>query len=291
MDSLWATGRVALNPIEDAAASLDTFAVGDRIAVITPAGQAEAVRPLIAGALARVEARVGSLPAGDSLPLSRVYLGPPSPGRGSSWVRLDERRRGDPGARLEAAIGSELGSWFPADVRRWTSAALVGISPDSEGLYRELAGSPLFLVQECFQGSGSSCLVAAGLAPLDTARLTADERREVAHEMAGPRPPQELGDDRLAFLSPLARAALLQHLLGGHPGALERLMGADDGAGAAEALELAAGRPLETVAAQWSAAVRRARPERALAGPAVTALFWTLLFAGLATRSTRWRTP
>lgn len=94
-----------------------------------------------------------------------------------------------------------------------------------------------------------------------------------------------------APMGPEARESVLAHALDrGGEGAWTRLL-EDPEMAPREALEHASGASLEDLLASWQSELVANRPEtfEALGGSSGRAFLWTLLFAALALRSTRWR--
>jgi hypothetical protein len=216
------------------------------------------------------------------------------------------------------AIARTLAADFPAGspMAEWLTYRA---SPDGERAYRVLAGGESGATRDCLVGETSACMAALGFGFRDRAdRLASwftDEERQAMVERAAENgrldrdgPPYrrciEENDARacdpiLAELdwvtrSPVSdrlRAHLLWYAaLTGGDGAWERALGSAE-APVPEALARIAGRPVERLVADWRTDVVAMRPDvhAGLGGRGTRALLWSLIFAALAMRSTRWR--
>ena len=242
---------------------------------------------------------------------------------GSAWLPVRRAR-----AAAEGVLGGLLVDDVPEGVAAWSERAPLR-PPDWEAVYRELAVSDLDVVGRCFGGDVAACWTAVGgvgdggRAALVTA-LRGVEARALVDRRATPvelpwRACLEGGDDdacrrvlledatflELVPASAEARASLLWVALqAGGEGALERLRAAavagdaSSGERASSApfdvratLAVVAGADADEVVARWIERVLASRPEphADLDGGRTLVALWTVVFAFLATRSTRWR--
>jgi hypothetical protein len=192
-------------------------------------------------------------------------------------------------------------------------------NPDAETAYRALAADGSRATRACLIGDVSACMAALGFGLRDAEdRLPAwfsDEGRQAMVERAAKdgrvdrdgvpyRRCVEGNDVRacdpiLAELdwvtSPPVSDRLRAHLLWfaareGGEGAWERAIDAG-GTSVPEVLAQIADRPIEQLVQDWRAYVVTQRPDvhAGLGGRGARALLWSLIFAALAMRSTRWR--
>jgi len=235
--------------------------------------------------------------------------------------------RGEVKARIRGAvarsISAELGD---VGLGRWVAGDPF-VARDPEAIYRAVVLSPAQAVRRCLDGATDMCTSALGLdlGP-DVAETwyTPEERRDRVLAWAGFDDVQDLYDAP-ADWNPEARQALescvrlstndacnrfvdpgfsewapipayvretvvtLAMELGG-PGAWTRLV-EDPAMSPEEALPYAAGVSLDELIGEWRNRVVASRPDvhAGLGGSSLLALLWVLIFAALATRSTRWR--
>jgi hypothetical protein len=186
-----------------------------------------------------------------------------------------------------------------------------------EWVYRELASTPSYVDRGCLAGDLTDCWTALGL---DMSRdeiekwYTPDERRAVVGTRRlfySGRAMVDLRDrcldegvieacDALIRQSnrtrweptfPAARGAMLWYALeAGGPGAWARLL-EDPTMEPGDALRYASGLSTEALAKRWRDAIMEARPNvhAGFGATQLAGLFWIVLFAALAMRSTRWR--
>ena len=198
------------------------------------------------------------------------------------------------------------------------------VDHDPAELYRRLATTPSRSVRECLAGNAASCTTSLGLFEGTSIEAslaewyTVDERRALAIAGGGVRSigggasaitdaAAQCLDDAdvracdavllvesrrdLTPLTGVVRASLVRHALGmGGDGAWARLVEARNRP-IGEALEYTAGSGLDEIVATWNAWILAARPEvhASLGSRSFFALMWTVLFAAVAMRSTRWR--
>ncbi len=207
----------------------------------------------------------------------------------------------------EDMLNSQVARWAPADLF---------MEHDPARTYRIMALKPSKAVRDCLSGETRGCTAALALdlgdAPL-VEWYTGEERRDLVTSERDLRMSQDddkrytaceahdydACDDLLERLqlgaAPLpasARASLVGMALDtGGDGAWQRLVEMRDEP-VELALEYAAGMELGELVAEWQAWVVSNRPEThaSLGREGVFALLWILCFAGLAMRSTRWRT-
>jgi hypothetical protein len=186
-----------------------------------------------------------------------------------------------------------------------------------EWVYRELASTPSYVARGCLSGDLTDCWTALGL---DMSRdeiekwYTPDERRAVVgrwirrawrRDMAAPLARcldensiadcdtliREAPFMRFEPTSPVARRAMLWYAIeAGGPGAWARLL-EDPTMEPGDALRYASGLSTEALARRWRDAIMKARPNvhAGFGATQFAGLFWIVLFAALAMRSTRWR--
>lgn len=293
----------ALQPSEDEPLVLDTVTVRG-VRVVAPADDTARGRidvdEWMARAVRGIEDRIGPLPPLPDTPTIKVDLRPVtvSMAADTGWIRLFGPSPFFSTERLAGAVDRALTSRLPEPVRDWLAGPLAAPSrpyPASTA-YSELAWSPLWLERACLGGDERACAVALGLEPLDTLDLATEHREQLRAAYATARPPQQLSGGRVAVLSTEARRNFLQHIVRTRPDALAVLLSpewtARDAAGSADVkalLEAAAGTRMEVILEGWVEELRAARGGRLPARVVASSLIWILLFAGLATRSTRWR--
>ena len=306
--------------------SLDTLSVGG-LRVITPADQRDRTEalwreawrpygPMVPGRSA-LDGHVVGFQWGTRHDLG-LAPGHPSLRVGSAWIPARRAR-----AAAEAVLGGLLVDDLPEGVAAWSGRAPLR-PPDWESVYRELALSGLVVMARCFGGDVAACWTAvggvgeAGRAAL-VSGLRGVEARALVDRRATPaalpwRACLEGSDDacrrvlledasflELVPASPEARASLLWSALEtGGEGALERLRTGDASSIAPASgapfdvratLAHVAGADADVVMARWIERVRASRPDAHsdLAGGRTLVALWTVVFAFLATRSTRWR--
>ena len=230
-----------------------------------------------------------------------------------SWHRRAEVER-----RIKEAIGKTLERDIkepPARIFEWARGP-VGRPDDPAWLYRQLATVPSRVGRACIDGATGACWEALGITA-STESLstwyTAEERRDLAlglqqwaiREAQHVREACARGDyarcdellaehGNLGSLIPMpwyARMAMVWVALDtGGEGAWDRLV-EDPTMEPADALLYASGASPQELEARWRDMVLKHQPQ-AHAGLSVsrwTALFWILILAALAMRSTRWR--
>ncbi len=232
------------------------------------------------------------------------------------WVSVGRGSRRE--AIVHAAwlkVGQALLGGLGEDIREWAGGQPV-VSPDRlPWIAREVVSAPSQAARRCYRGDLAWCWEALGLADTIGAweRWYAPDERRLFLEKSGPRGGAdghralwagcvEQGRDDacglllegMAPVIPLsgeARASFLLHVLRrGGEGALARLEAAPDGT-LRERLLRASGEHPDTLMASWRREVLRAKPDAwaGLGWSPVLALVWVLVFAALATRSTRCR--
>jgi hypothetical protein len=242
-----------------------------------------------------------------------VMTGEHSRAEARAWHRRAEVER-----RIKEAIGKTLELDIkepPARIFSWARGA-VGRPDRPEWLYRQLATTPSRVGRACVEGQAGSCWQALGIEASAESLLTwytPEERRDLALGLqrwvireaqhvreACLRGEYSRCDELLTqygnpgSLIPLpwyARMAMVWVALDtGGEGAWDRLV-EDPTMEPVDALLHASGASLEELEAKWRTMVLEQQP-KAHAGLAVskwTALFWILILAALAMRSTRWR--
>lgn len=222
---------------------------------------------------------------------------------------VDQIRRGISANLGQDLAGTAIGEW-----------GRTGPSGDhlAHRIYRELATSQSFRARSCHQGDVADCMIALQLdgSADDLERwYTPAERRALVRgnrmvAVGRDRTPLLLacfdqakdsactallrdaaGPEYWAPLQGSTRASVLGYALErGGPEGWQRLV-ATPKASVQEALETASGLPLEELVAEWQAWVIEGQPDvySGLLPKSGLALAWTLLFAGLGMRSTRWR--
>lgn len=290
-----------LRPLTEGPLALDTLVVRG-LRVITPAEDAERyeVDRWLESAVHAIERHTGSLPLLADTPTLRVDWRPVTVGMASDtgWTRLFGPSRSFSSGRLADAVAQVLTARLPEPVRDWLDGPLAAPMRPYFGssAFAELAWSPLWLDRACLAGDTDACTVALGLEPLDTLELAPRQREQVRAAFTGEEPPQRLSGGRVAFLSSGARRNLLHYLVRTRPDALARLLSpewevrnAGSSSDAKALLEAAAGARMDVVLGGWVEELRTHRRPRLPVSAVASSLIWVLLFAGLATRSTRWR--
>jgi len=243
------------------------------------------------------------------------------------YVSDDVRRVEAPGylprSRVQRSILNAIGTALAGDyedtrlAREWYGGPVVR-PRDPAAIYREMAAGAAKANRACIDGDAVGCEHALGLAvdgdPYSTL-YTPEERRALVSRMyiATNSPQARLADEcarsqeacdellaesaqgsHIEYFSPLsrhARASLLWFALErGGPGAWERLL-AHPETSPEEALRDVSGMGLTPLVEAWRAWVVGFRPARraSVSAGVLSALFWVLVLAGLAMRSTRWR--
>jgi hypothetical protein len=223
-------------------------------------------------------------------------------------------------AHVRDAIWEALRDDFPdgSPMRAWSEGARYLRHEDA---YRALATTGGGASRSCLAGDLEACAAALGLAPVEGARLsewlTPRQRRNLVARWTLP---QYAGADRLdadvvaclernetaacdaalaridglevmlPLTPPITASVLWYAVEAGGEGAWRRAI-EDPAATPADVLERASGLDSEAVIAGWREFMLDHRPavHAGLGRSALTALFWTLIFAGFAMRSTRWR--
>jgi len=309
-------------------APLDTLRIGP-LTVLSRRGQVEAARAVFAealdGPLAKIDGSpawegrlfayrdAGSPPIVADRPLVLVTVDPRE-GRSVAAARLrTQLTRLLPNDLMEASSSPRV-----APVARWLGVAPVdeprdGLDPAS--LYRRVALTRSSATRSCLGGDVEACIGALGLQP--TTRGVSDwyepeEIVELATRMIGKFGRTELPEanacttgrdpascerlldrvyDDWAPIGTGGRLSLLVYAVEvGPPGGWGRAIEHAD-APTPELLETVADMPVDRIVAGWRARLvaNRTGPHVRLASQGALALLWTLVFAGLASRSTRWR--
>ena len=229
--------------------------------------------------------------------------------RWTRGTRLDDRVREAIGARMsrDLEVGTtRVGSWLRANPFH---AEPMGV------VYRKVATTHSRATRACLAGDAQACGSALGLGTERTAAqlrawYTPEERRAL---VAGAVPQNRLwgpararcldegvGCDEVLVSYPyrewaplgadVRRSLVVYALEQGGTGAWSRLL-EDPEATPSEALAHAAGMPLGDLMAGWQARLVAHRPDtfEGLVPRSGLTLLWTLFFAALAVRSTRWR--
>lgn len=311
-----------------AVARVDTLRVG-LVTVVTPVEQADVARELFTDVWEASYSLVRRSPTLErstfafqwSDDLVPIHLGPPDaqgrqhriePATWTRRARVEDEIREAIGVTLAVDLGAgatAVGRW--AGANPWRARAM-------EEVYRRVATTQSRVTRSCLEGDTEACGSAMGLGPRPTPApleewYTAEERRllvtglwrlatrrlEPSGWSACVGAADTAACDRLLVLegsdwTPLdgtVRATLLAYALErGGEGAWERLL-ADPGMTPIDALEHASGVPISELLSGWRARLVANRPDtyEGLAQRSGTTLVWTLFFAALALRSTRWR--
>lgn len=237
---------------------------------------------------------------------------------GRIWHRRSEMER-----RVREAIGKTLerdlsdigdGSVTASSLFRWRSGPVMPPT-QLDWMYRQIATVPSLAVRECLEGTEGACWESLGLsegsqldrwytrdevrrlALISSRRREREARLEIqACEDGAYMSCEELlrqfrDPASLMPLSPESRAVMLWVALRmGGEGAWDRLL-EDRSATPAEAILYASGSSAAELEAEWRALALESRPQ-VNAGLSTTkwmVLFWSIIFAALAMRSTRWR--
>jgi hypothetical protein len=301
---------------------IDTLRIGD-ITVLVPPADAPLARSLFAEAWSERFAAVGSetlaqwtftfqVTRGDEEPRG-FYIESPHT-RQIELSPWEARTRGSTHVRsaISYAVSSELASHR---IRGWASDDPLK-DPDSQRIYRAIAVTPSRATRACLAGDVTACKHALGLDVGEDALdvwYTPEERRGLVLDLAVRSGPQIRGEaldacressdpsacDRLltgdtrrwAPAAGSVRSSLLWLALQrGGTGAWGRLV-EDPAAEPEQVLAHVSGMDVDALVSEWRVWLRENRPESyaGLGGKSALALLWTLLFATLATRSTRWR--
>ena len=301
---------------------VDTFRVGPFRAVARPA-QEELARTVLMDAWDQIRPLVGD--AGHLLD-AWTFLVDHAWSNGDMLLTGDSlrrvvvpRRRSRTHLEREAAddVGRALGLYLPESIRQWTGGRIRTPPHRMPWVARALVTTPSVAVRRCYRGEARWCLEALGLKGREEAWqrwYTLEERVLLLRRRGRPR-----GDPREAALwdgcvesgleeacgmmledlpmetrIPLgqeARASFLEHVLrAGGAQTFQALRDAESGP-LLQRLERAAGVPADSLAATWRARVLDARPSAwaGLVKSPLSGLFWVLVLALLAGRSTRWR--
>lgn len=220
-------------------------------------------------------------------------------------------------AEIANSVARALSEDFPqgSPVRFWLT--MQGYPPDSD-IYRRLATTNLGAGAECLSGNVLACEAMLGFGLARAADqlpswFTRDERREMVERAAPGRVDQDgalyrrcVEEDDARACDPLlseldwvtwtpASDRLRAHVLwyaarvGSEPAWQNALSSRE--APMHEALASISGRPIEQLVADWRAYVVAQRPDvhADLGGRSTRVLLWSLIFAALAMRSSRWR--
>jgi hypothetical protein len=327
LDARTARDREAARRAAAAAARVDTLRVG-LLTVVTPTGQAETARALFTEVWSEHFALIERSPtlaesifvfdgSDDRVPIHIEANPRPVQLRGSA-------QRPRVKSAIRHAIGAALGHDLSREgtrVGRWVGGNPLQ-EPDLEAIYRVVATRRSQVTRACLAGDVSACAssLSLGTGRQDLTQLsewyTPEERRalivawrpELMSRFDGPEwtlcvegRDHAVCDEILTNFrsiqrdwSPLpqsVRATLLAYAVErGGPGAWERLV-EDPDMEPGQALEHASGSTLPELLAGWRARLVEHRPEpfEDLAPSTGLSLVWTILFAALAMRSTRWR--
>jgi hypothetical protein len=212
------------------------------------------------------------------------------------------------------AIGTQVTTTAPPAIRTWLMGAPLSSESNDARVYRELAVSRSDAAAKCFRQQVEGCIDALAMVPPDSLWSTwysAAQLRELTLESTegGRRGRTSELDACIRLnrvescasylrwghtvplpLSASARAAFLRYALErGGQGSLARLLNSN--ADVQSAIEAAARQPIEPLVASWRAEVQKAKPEMhaGVTRSRIAIVFWLLVCAGLAMRSTRWR--
>lgn len=249
----------------------------------------------------------GGLPGGRRLHLEHGDV--VRVGAMSRWLGAPERV-------VAGKVGEALAGGLPTawEIALGHHDLQVGMT-DPGLVYRRVVTAPSISARRCLAGEGRECWVALDLLPTEEPALrwyTPRERR-VAVRREGRRGPRWIGDYE-ACVHGGSDEACLRYLRGGTPapldwmavrslasfalevggeGSYERLLagGRRDRQGLRTALAAAADMDPDRLAAAWADELRASRPDRSEEARKArwATLLWTIVFAGLAMRSTRWR--
>lgn len=249
-----------------------------------------------------------------------IQVGPDEQRQGvliSPWFSRDQTKK-----HIRSAIGQvlaqDLGGTALGD---WSHGGNPFEGRDPAQLYRWMVATASVAVHSCLDGGVDACIASLSLGPqsrdplhvwytaeqlaaIDASRLDQPYRDLRACEAGMPTagtPRTDTGDPdceslrghAIWSLAPIrfARETLVgQALERGGLGAWSRLV-EDPSMSPEQALEYASGVDLEELVTEWRAWIVTNRPEvyAGLGGKSAFALLWVLVFAALATRSTRWR--
>ena len=307
-------------------ARIDTFQVGPFF-VVTPVQQVGLARRYFERAWARYAAIVGT--EGTAIEGHVFLFGKSESLRGldsSESTRVTTRYMpSDRHRAIGRVLGVVLSADLPEDLRTWAGEFLVRADPTSEleRTYRSLLTTASSAVTDCYDGALDRCWDAMGLDHQDdwvAAWYTESERRSLVRRLTPSPNPSIVGarasclnaerDDACVAvlvdpgaaasipLPPGARMTLLAHALSlGGPEAWRVLAtGNVDAEGGSEPslkdrLVRASGVSADSLIGSWRAATFQARPDVQSDTKKLrwSSLFWLLVFAGVSTRSTRWR--
>lgn len=312
-----------------AAARIDTLLVGGvGLRVLTPASQSQATRELFEEVWDETFADLGHSPSlGRSTVTFQRKFGSGTPihvdGQAQS-ISVDPWSSRE---RTKAEVRRLLSSLMVHDLRPARNRVGIWLRSDPlspaplRDIYRRIAVTRSKVTRECLAGDVEACGSAMALdVTQDFDQLgewyTAEERRGLVVDRLGffrgpyaalrrrcvDQADQSACDELLGLLSgsgvgqwaplgPDVRESLVAYALEvAPPGSWERLV-EDPGMTPREALEHASGQPVDVLLAGWRDRLLASRPSAF--GPLIPSsgrtLAWTLLFAALALRSTRWR--
>lgn len=314
---------------EDAVAeapAVDTFAVGPLKVVALPDQRALATE-VFGAVLAEYEPWLSESPALPEYTFVFQWAVEPQPIVVAGPHMRVEGTRFRTRAMMEGQVRQAIGSVLAMELSgtpmgRWFSGA-VRVPSDPGTVYRTLAAVPAEVNERCLVDGGTACWTALSLDLDDNPWddwFSAEQRRQMAESLklaerirARRAGVQDLGracteeDDQGAcdaYLaatllpevdSPLGKqdahpAMLMLALQAGGAGAWTRLT-EDLDRSPGEALRYASGLSAEELGDRWQAWVVAQQPESqaGFGSRALWSLFWTLCFAALAMRSTRWR--
>lgn len=305
-----------------AVARVDTFTIGGAT-VLTPLEQSGRTRELFAKVWEERFARLGHSPALARSLFVFQWSDRTVPIHVDGEAHVIDLDGWTPRARVDDAIATTLASAMRYDLpEEQASVARWGVAnpltpPPMELVHRIVATTHSRVTRGCLGGDAEACASAMALGTTtDLAQLrewyTPQERRSLvatsfarmsriradARRRCVERSELAVCDRMLLDYSrdwaPLGgdvRASLLAYAIErGGPGAWDRLI-EHPGMTRVEAMEHAAGMPMSEILAGWQARLVAARPEvyEGLVPKSGLALVWTLFFAALAMRSTRWR--
>jgi len=310
-----------------AAARVDTLGVG-LLTVVTPTGQADIARALITEVWNEHFALIERSPTLAESIFVFEWSDARVPIHVESNARPVQFRGSTQRPRVKSAIRNAIGAALAHDLRRAGTQVGLWVSgnplqePNLEAIYRVVATRRSQVTRACLAGDVSACASALSLGTRrqDLAQLsewyTPEERRalvvawrpELMSRFDRPERTRcvegrdhavcdefltSFGSMRRDWspLPPSVRETLLAYAVErGGPGAWERLL-EDPDMEPGQALEHASGSTLPELLAGWRARLVEHRPEtfEDLAPSTGLSLVWTILFAALAMRSTRWR--
>lgn len=295
---------------------LDTGVVGPFFILARPAAFARAsqafasgwdeIEPWTRGAIGRFPPTVVMVQIGDRVPVFSTMQARPYHVQLDLSTLLPEKTQHVQVARL---LGAQLTAAAPSQIRTWLQGIPLSRENGDTQAYRELVTARAHVARECFEWKITSCRRALGVEPsfADWSNwYTPEELRTIVEtlewghgQLANECVRQRMHSSCVSYLTALGgapdpmsaagRLSFLRYVLvRGGTGSFARLF---DHEGIEASLVAAGQAPLDTLLRGWRTEVEGAKPDMqsGATGSRLATLFWLMVFAGLAMRSTRWR--